>query len=80
LATPTTEELHTIKSDHAKRIFIYQDVSERGVMTYLLMHKKSYFHKASFKEVPKQFRKRKTFDAAERAALELLVNYKKYFK
>ena len=44
------------------------------------MHKKSYFHKASFKEVPKQFRKRKTFDAAERAALELLVNYKKYFK
>lgn len=79
MATPTIEELKNIKPEYAKRIFIEQRLSEYGEVTFHILHKRSGWHKSSSDDVPEYYRERKTFPAAERAALYLLVNYKKIF-
>lgn len=79
MATPTIEELKSIKPEYAKRIFIEQRLSEYGEVTFHILHKRSGWHKSSSDDVPEYYRERKTFPAAERAALYLLVNYKKFF-
>ena len=73
------EDLGTINPKHASRIKIWQNVTERGDSYFHILHKKSYFHKPTMENVPKEYRVRKTFKGAEDAALYLLINYIKYF-
>ena len=80
MAIPTLEEIKNIKPEYAKRIIIQQEVSEYGRVSFYILHKRSGWHKSSSDDVPEYYRERKTFEAAERAAMYLLVNYKKIFR
>jgi len=79
LATPSLEQIKNIESKYAKRIIIQQDVSDYGEVSFRILPKRSSWHKSSSDDVPEYYRERKTFPAAERAAIYLLVNYKKIF-
>lgn len=68
-----------INPKYTKRISIHQAISNRGKSKFFILHKKSILHKASISSVPKKYRLRYNFNSAERAALHLLKNYKKYF-
>jgi len=68
-----------INPKYTKRISIHQAISNRGKSKFFILHKKSILHKASISSVPKKYRLRYNFSSAERAALHLLKNYKKYF-
>lgn len=75
----SVEELRTIDPRYANRIKIWQDVTEIGGNLYRILHQRSYFHKPTDKDIPKEYRIRKSFKGAEAVALHLLLNYTKYF-
>ena len=79
MTKPTLEELRSIKPEYSKRIYIQHKLSQRGKSRFFIIHKKGPWSRPSITEVPKYFIARNTFDAAERAAMYLLVNYEKYF-
>jgi len=75
----TVEELRTINPKYADRIKILLDVTPAGETFYHILHQRSYFHKPTHKDVPKEYQVRKSFKGAEAVALHLLLNYTKYF-
>ncbi len=79
MTLPTLEEIKNIKPEYSKRIVIQQEVSEYGQISFHILHRKTPWHKLSSGDIPEYYRERKTFKAAERAAIYLLVNYKKIF-
>lgn len=76
---PSLEQLKSINPKYANRIFIHHELTMYGEAEFHIVHKKSYFHKASGDDVPAKYKTRKTFKGAEAAALYLLVNYDKFF-
>ena len=79
MVKPTEDQLKNIKPEYRKKILIHQDINERGKSTFNILHKQSYFHQYTAAGIPPEYRSRKTFDAAEKVALYLLLNYEKYF-
>ncbi len=79
MITLGAEDQELINPRYAKRILIWQDVTDRGKSQFQILHKKSYFHNPTMDNVPEKYRVRKTFKGAEDAAIHLLINYTKYF-
>lgn len=79
MTQPSVEELRTINPRYANRIKIWQDVTDRGGSQFHILHQRSYFHKPTEKDIPKEYQVRKSFKGAEAVALHLLLNYTKYF-
>lgn len=68
-----------IKPKWAKRIIILQRINSKGKSKFFILHKRTKWTRSSLFDVPKFYRVRNTFEAAERAALFLAKNYTKYF-
>jgi len=75
----TEEQLKTIKPEYRNKIRIHQTISPRGKSTFHIQHKRTFFHSYTADGIPLKYRSRKTFDAAEKVAMYLLINYEKYF-
>ena len=79
MTRPSPEVLENINPKYMDRILIHHELTMYGEAEFHIVHKKSYFHKASGDDVPAKYKTRKTFKGAEAAALHLLVNYDKFF-
>ena len=75
----TQQDLKSIPKKYQRKIHILQKISKRGQSRFYILHKPNRLRPANISDIPKYYRVRSTFDAAENAAFYLLVNYKKYF-
>lgn len=75
----TEQNLKSIPSKYCGKIQILQKISPRGKSRFYVLHKPSKFRPANILDIPKYYRARTSFDAAEKAAMYLLINYEKYF-
>ena len=77
--TTNSHKKPEIKPKWAKRIIILQKINKRGKSKFFILHKRTRWTRSSLSDIPKFYRVRNTFEAAERAALFLAKNYPKYF-